>query len=372
MQLTAKVKLQVTPQQASTLKRTLQAANECCNWLSDMAWSEKKFGQFSLHKIAYHPARSKFPGLNSSVIVRCEAKVSQSYALDKRIKRTFKPLGAIEYDHNILSWYVDKRQVSIWTVAGRLRLTFACGPRQLELLQGKIGQADLALVGKNFYLCAPCTVENPEPQDVSDVLGVDLGIVNIATDSDGLTHSGVAVEDNRRKFEHRRRNLQRKGTQSSKRKLRKLSGKQARFQRNTNHVISKRVVRKAQDTGRGIGLEDLTGIRNRATTRRSQRARISNWSFFELRVFIEYKAQREGVPVFLVDPKNTSRTCPRCGCIDKANRKSQSVFSCISCAYADNADHNAAVNIAARAKVTRPMVGQFIAPTSSLDLLGSM
>lgn len=371
MQLTAKVKLQVTPRQAATLKRTLQAANECCNWLSEIAWDAKKFGQFTLHKIAYHPARAKFPGLNSSVIVRCEAKVSQAYALDKKIKRTFKPLGAIEYDHNILSWYVDKRQVSIWTVDGRLHLTFTCGSRQLELLQGKIGQADLALVGKHFYLCAPCTVENPEPQDVADALGVDLGIVNLAVDSDGQVYSGQSVETNRRKFSHRRRNLQRNGSQAAKRKLKRISGKQARFQTDTNHVISKTVVRKAQATGRGISLEDLTGIRERATTRRSQRARHSNWSFFQLRAFIEYKAQRAGVPVFLVDPRNTSRLCPKCGCIDKANRKSQSNFSCVSCGYADAADHNAAVNIAARADVMRPMVGQILAPTSSPASAGS-
>jgi len=344
MQLTAKVRLNVTPKQAATLTHTLQQANECCTWLSEKAWETKRFGQFSLHKLAYHPARAAFKNLASSVIVRCEAKVSHAYALDRKTKPTFKPLGAIEYDHNILPWYADKRTVSIWTVDGRLHLGFSCGSRQLELLQGKIGQADLALVGKHFYLCAPCTVENPEPQDVADVLGIDLGIANLATDSDGVTYSGQTVEATRRKFAHRRRNLQRKGSQSAQRKLKKISGRQARYQRDTNHILSKTVVQKAQATGRGIALVDLAGIRDRATTRRRQRAQQANWSFFDLRAKIEYKAQRAGVPVFLVDPRNTSRTCPKCGCIDKANRRSQSNFSCVSCGYADAADHNAAVN----------------------------
>jgi len=63
-----------------------------------------------------------------------------------------------------------------------------------------------------------------------------------------------------------------------------------------------------------------------------------------------------GVPVIFVDPRNTSRTCPECGCVDKANRKSQSVFLCTACNFSGNADIVAAVNIAVRAEVNLPMV----------------
>ena len=371
MQLTAKVKLKTTPEQADALKRTLRLANTCCDWLSNRAWKERTFGQFSLHKIAYHKARAAFPALNSSVIVRCEAKVAQAYQLDKRTRRKFKPLGAIEYDHNILTWYVDKREVSIWSVDGRLHLKFYAGQRQIDLLQGQIGQADLVLIGSDFYLFAPCAVEEALPQDVTDILGVDLGIVNLAADSDGETYSGEAMEENRRKFAHRRRNLQRKGTPSARRKLKKISGKQARYQKNENHLISKRIVTKAQATSRGIGLEDLTNIRERATTRRRQRARFANWSFADLRVKLEYKAQRAGVPVIHVDPRYTSQQCSSCGHVDKHNRPDQQTFKCVSCGHADHADTNAALNIRARAVVNRPMVGRSlqatsVAPTSHL------
>ena len=171
-----------------------------------------------------------------------------------------------------------------------------------------------------------------------------------------ITYSGQAVEDNRRKFFHRRRNLQRNGSKSAKRKLKSISGKQARFQRNTNHIISKKVVQKAQDTNRSIALEDLSGIRDRVTVRRQQRARHSNWSFYDLRNKIEYKAARAGVPVVLVDPRDTSKMCSVCGHIDSANRPIQSRFKCVWCGFVDHADHNAAVNISARAAVMRPMV----------------
>ena len=285
MQLTAKVKLIVSPEQASSLKATIQQANACCDWLSERAWQLKKFGHFALQKVVYHEAREAFPVLNSCVVIRALSKMSQAYKLDKKTQRHFQPLGAIEYDHNILTWQVNKRQVSIWSVDGRLRLNFVAGEHQLTLMQGKIGQADLCLVDGEFYLTAPCFVEQPVTADVSDFLGVDMGIVQIGTDSDGESHSGKAVEDVRRKFGHRRRNLQRKGTKAATRKLRQIKRKQSRFQRDTNHVISKKIVCKAHDTQRGIAIEELGGIGDRIETKvsRRQRSRIFNWAFFDLR-----------------------------------------------------------------------------------------
>jgi transposase len=82
----------------------------------------------------------------------------------------------------------------------------------------------------------------------------------------------------------------------------------------------------------------------------------NSWSFHDLRAKIEYKAQLHGVLVLLVDPRDTSRTCPLCGCVDKANRKDQALFLCVSCAYFANTDTNAAVNIGRRAVVNRPYV----------------
>jgi IS605 OrfB family transposase len=146
-----------------------------------------------------------------------------------------------------------------------------------------------------------------------------------------------------------RRKLQKKGTKSAKRRLKKLAGKERRFATWVNHTISKRIVAKAQCTKRAIALEDLQGIRERVKARKPQRATLHSWSFAQLRAFVSYKAQRAGVSVFLVDPRNTSRTCPACGCIDKANRPNQSTFLCRSCGYSGLADHIAARNIAFRA-----------------------
>jgi putative transposase len=355
MQLTAKVLLKTTPEQSDALKRTMQMANAACDWLSGLAFEGHVFNRFALQKSAYHKCRENFAALSSQMTIHCCRKVADAYKIDKKVKRTFKQHGAIPYDARILSLKIDKSVASIWSVDGRLSVPFACGERQRELLKGKWGESDVCLIGGKFFLFIACSIEEAKPIDVADFLGVDMGIVNVATDSDGEQHSGKKVEDERRKFAHRRRNLQRKGTRSAKRKLRKLSGRQQRFQKHTNHVISKQIVRKAQDTQRGIAIEELGGIRERATVRRKQRARLANWAFSDLRLKMTYKAKLAGVPLIAVDPRNTSRTCPQCGCIDKANRRSQSDFRCVHCGFAAHADINAARNIRARAAVNRPL-----------------
>lgn len=353
MKLTAKIKLQPTPDQRDVLLQTLETANAACNDISQRAWESNVFGQFSLHRLVYHDIRRSYL-LSAQMVVRAVAKVADAYKVSKKARHLFKLRGAFPYDNRILSFKTCQHTVSIWTLAGRQRMTYLCGDRQRQLLDGDRGEADLCYIDGEFYLFVACEIETPEPNDVAEFLGVDLGIVNLATDSDGQQYSGRAVNDQRRKYEHRRRNLQRKGTQAAKRKLRQMAGKQHRYQTDTNHRISKRVVQAAQDTGRGIALEDLKGIRDRVTVRHGQRAQHANWSFYQLRQFIEYKAALAGVRLVAVNPRNTSRTCPVCGCIDKRNRPNQSTFSCVSCGYSANADTVAAVNIAARAVVNQP------------------
>lgn len=357
VKLIAQVKLQTTPDQAVALRRTMEEANRACNFISSVAWEKKTFGQYPLHPLVYKDVRKQF-NLSAQVVVRCIAKVVDAYKLDKKRKRTFKPRGAITYDGRILSWQMARSQISIWTVNGRIKLPFVCGERQRELLKTRQGESDLVFFRDQFYLSATCHLEEPEPIHGQGVLGIDLGVVNIAVDSDGHTYSGKAINNVRYRHRRLRTKLQKKGTRSAKRLLKKLSGREARFAQDVNHTISKQVVQLAQGTRRDMALEDLKGIRERITARRDQRATLHSWSFYQLRAFLAYKARLAGVNVMLVDPRNTSRTCPVCGCVDKRNRPSQSVFSCVACGFSGFADHVAACNIASRAVVNPPNVAR--------------
>ena len=131
---------------------------------------------------------------------------------------------------------------------------------------------------------------------------------------------------------------------------------ESRFARDVNHVISKRLVTKAEGTGRGIALENLKGIHDRTRFRKRQRGLMSSWSFDQLRRFVECKACLAAVLCVAVDPRNTSRECSVCGHVAKSNRQNQVSFRCGKCGHAANADQNAALNIRRRAVVNPPMV----------------
>jgi putative transposase len=357
----AQVKLNPTPEQHATLLATLQRANQTCDTISAVAWQAAELRRYPLQRLVYHDLRES-TGLGAQLLLRCIAKVAHAYKLDRKIQRTFQPYGAIAFDDRILSWFTDQRAVSISTLNGRQYIPFSAGDRQIALLVYRQGESHLVYQRGAFYLLAVCDLPEPDEQTIEGVLGVDLGIINLATDSDGASHAGDQIECRRQWYATRRQVLQKVGTRSAKRRLRQLKGRQRRFQKDTNHVISKRLVQKAKGTHRAIALEDLTHIRSRTTVRKSGRARHSNWAFRQLRQFVSYKATLAGVPVILVDPRHTSQRCSACGQTERRNRKSQAEFCCVVCGHALPADYNAAINIEQAALsaglcCTAPLVG---------------
>src|SRR5712691_7295541 len=103
MRLTIQLKLLPTPEQADALTRTLETANAACDYISQVAWDARTFGQFPIHRLTYQAVRETFH-LAAQLTVRCIAKVADAYKLDRKSLRTFQPLGAVAYDNRILSF----------------------------------------------------------------------------------------------------------------------------------------------------------------------------------------------------------------------------------------------------------------------------
>jgi IS605 OrfB family transposase len=263
---------------------------------------------------------------------------------------SFHPDAAQPYDDRVLSWDHQARTVSIWTVEGRVRVPFTGAPEHLPLLAAyRKGESDLIRDRQGRWFLA-ATIDTPTPvvHEPNGFLGVDLGIVNIATTSDGINWSGGAVTARRKKNQRVRRSLQKRGTKSAKRRLKKRSGREQRFARDVNHRISKVIVETAERTGKGVAVENLTGIRTRVRHRKPQRSRFHSWAFAQLGHFLAYKAARTGTAFVQVDPAHTSRQCSGCGHVERRNRIDQASFACRSCGVSLHADHNAAIDIAAR------------------------
>jgi putative transposase len=363
MKLVASIKLKPSKDQAQALKETLERCNAACNWLAKHGFEAGKTRQFDLHKLTYAAVRADF-GLAAQATVRCIAKVADAFEINRKVVPNFRRLAAQPYDKRIFSIKGDV--LSIWTLAGRIKVPFVTGERQKKALAFRKGEADLAFIRGKWFLICTCDVPETEGFDPEDWIGVDLGIAQIATTSDGDAFCGKTVLKVRDRYGTRRAYHQRRAATATKRsirrnqrrKLQRLSGREARFRKQENHRISKALVAVAERTRRGIAMEDLTHIRSRAKARgKKQRGRLHGWSFRQLREFTGYKAALAGVPLKLVDPSYTSQGCSACGYIDKRNRRNQSDFLCLACGHAENADINAAKTIRSLARgktLTRP------------------
>jgi len=342
--------------------------NEACNHIAETVFAMHSANKVGIHKTVYYPVREHF-GLSSQLTVRAISKVCEACKRDKSIKPEFRLDGAIVYDQRILSWK-GLEKVSLITLQGRQTIPIRLGEYQKARMDRVGGQADLIFVKNVFYLCV--IVEAPEESlyDPVDVIGVDLGIKNLAVDSDGEIHSGDKIQNARAKSDALKGRLQQCGTRSAKKHLKKLSGRMARFSRDTNHCISKTLVAKAKDTLSLISLENLEGIRNRTerTVKKSQRRNHSSWSFSQLREFVTYKAAIAGVPLVYIDPAYTSQECPICHCISKSNRPTRDKFYCTCCGFSGPADNIAALNIKARVAVNLPIVSRFFAQAQASSL----
>ncbi|WP_017589238.1 RNA-guided endonuclease InsQ/TnpB family protein [Nocardiopsis ganjiahuensis] len=368
MKIVVQIKLLPDAAQETALWETLKLCNQAANHACRRAHESGVMAKAPLQRLVY--GELKAMGLSAQPAIHCVRKTAGAYATLKanlkagnhgrqgskrrrRVESTpvrFRKDAAQPFDDRSLSWQLDARTVSIWTLQGRMKgVPFTGSPDQLKLLaEYRLGESDLIRRGKSWYLYATCEVPEAEEFTPEGFLGVDLGIANIATTSDGTVYSGKHLNHVRHRHRHLRRRLQRKGTKSAKRVLRRLSGREARFAANTNHRISQRIVTEAQRTCRGIALEDLGGIRGRVRLRKPQRVTLHSWSFGQLGAYIAYKAKRAGVPVVYVDPAYTSQGCSECDHIDKKNRPDQATFVCTSCGFAEHADVNAACNISSR------------------------
>ncbi len=354
-------KLNTTNEDFRKLTDTVKAFRNACNYISEVAWANRVYNPVALHYFVYYETRERFK-LPANLAIRACNRVARSYKVDRRKQHKFKQLS-MDLDKRLFTLLRNgKFRASISTIEGRVKPKLAIGEYQRELLKNPARDAKLVYRSnsREFYLHITILVKVPEPSG-SNPVGVDIGINNLLVASNGFSVNGKPIEHRRQHFRKLGKSLQQKGTSSAKRKLKQLSGRERRWANTVLHQVSRAFV-DSLHKGDVVVMEKLSGIRQRCKHLKSQRATFHSWAFNRLQQMIEYKCLERGVPVVYVEPKYTSQRCPRCGTIDKRNRRSQALFRCVSCGYQHNADVVASFNLVQRAGevlgvVNRPDVG---------------
>jgi putative transposase len=191
-------------------------------------------------------------------------------------------------------------------------------------------------------------------------IGIDMGIAQYATLSDGTVYpSARALESNTKKLVKLQRKLAKMTKGSArhafqKEKISKHHKKISDIRVNHAHQVTAEITQKHDviviedlklknmtKSSKGTVEEPGKMVKQKSGLNRS----LLNQGLFEFRRQLDYKTARHGGVLIPVNPRFTSQTCFMCGAVDKENRQSQAVFKCVHCGHVDHADLNASKNI---------------------------
>ena len=219
------------------------------------------------------------------------------------------------------------------------------------------------------HSCGHWYISIQTEREVSDVIhpstsaiGVDMGIAQFATLSDGHVFAAVnSFKQKQKQLARYQRAFSRKvkfsqNWKKQKSKIGKLHQTIANIRKDYLHktttiisqnhamiVIEDLQVKNMSKSASGNLNKPGRHVKAKSGLNRS----ILDQGWFEFRRQIEYKQVWRGGDVLAVPPQYTSQRCSCCGTVSKENRPSQAKFACIACGYQANADVNAAMNILA-------------------------
>ncbi|NHN60793.1 RNA-guided endonuclease TnpB family protein [Halorussus rarus] len=249
----------------------------------------------------------------------------------------------------------DDRTVSLTTTGERVRCEFdlpADGGYQSQYLDDESWEpAKSALHYRDgeftFHLGfrTPSPAVDP-PTEGATVLGVDLGVENLAVTSTARFFDAGELNHRREEFERVRASLDATGTRSAARTLRQAGERLDGFVRQRLHEVANGIVDEADEYDcELIAFGELSEVRELLP----EAGPLHEWLFERLLSFVEYRAAERGIAVVEVNPEYTSQRCMECGFTHPQNRDlERRQFECLKCEASAHDDYNAAKNIAFR------------------------
>lgn len=356
---TAITRLDVSPTDESLLRDTIEGWKQGCQIAVDKAW-ERCHSKSDVQNIAYDDVREQTSLGSQHAILAChQAAENIKSCISRRQdgKKASKPTytsPTVTYDSRTMTVFPEKEQVSLTTHGdhARVRADLVLPDDEdgyqyqyLDSDEWEPTESTLHYRDGDWYLHLgfrkPKTAD--ETTENGTVLGVDLGVTEIAVTSTARFFSAGELNHKRREFERVRGDLQERGTRNAHRTLENVSGREDEYVKHFLHSVANGIIEEAlRYDCDGIVFEELDGIRERLP----EAVWHSEWAFNRLYEYVEYKAEAEGLFVETTNPKNTSKRCAECGFIHDANRPSRDTFECQQCGTRNHADYNAAKNVA--------------------------
>src|SRR5260370_6555641 len=352
--ITAKLKLNTTLEQHQVVRQTHLASRDALNYVSAYAFAHGKMSNHErLQKGTYDDIRLLYK-LPSQMACNVPRQVGATYKglwtrLKKNLehrkagytKKRYKGLDkpprylspTVTYNYGYDYTFKPGQQVSVLTLQGRIIVSYQGYEPHVALIHhgATIGGAKLWYdkAHKQFYLLVSLelTVPEPTPDRLPTVVGVDVGQRYLATTATLSNRSrfypGKPVRAKADHYARLQKRLTNTGTRSATRRLVALSGRERRLKLQTNPPTPKPLVETHPHTL--IGLEDLTGIRERTKRRERRRKKnargtepvspkprranrnASQWAFPELHGMLSYKAVLAGSLAIKVNPDYTSQ-----------------------------------------------------------------
>jgi len=355
VELTLKMKVrEKTKWKILALKEAMETFKRAVNDWIDVAWKHK-IADRSLHSLAYKELRQEYPNLYSSSlqdamnwaiqIVKTELKLNPDKKPEfKTLMISYKNVD-FKFENNGFVIPLNGRRVYIPVYVPKKYYKW--------LANGKFGRLYFKEEDGEIYAYLTVKVEDRQPYEPKLWFGVDLGVHNLVVVADNksreiLRFDGRIVNYYKELLEKERARRQRRQMKYLNNRRFRLGYKHRNFSRYINHVIAKEIVRKAKEYQACIVLEKLKGVKRRTAKKpKWVRKLLHRWIYHDLIQKIKYKAKLEGVPVIEISPRNTSKTCSRCGFIHK-RFKDQRLFHCPKCGLVIDRDLNASINIARR------------------------
>lgn len=314
---------------------------EIFNTHVDWALGNHTYNKNKAHTALYGDLRQAYPEIPSALVqtVRDTALEAVKATKFKRCPRK-KSTSALRYDQRTMT--LRGHQLTLSCIGKRAKVILSVPEYFSDIFETWDFKGGM-LTYSHRQFRVQLVFEHPTPEQRTDgrVQGIDRGLYHLAVTSDSQPYSSAKIRSIQRRHLYNRRTSQAKGTRSATRRLKAMSGKEQRFSRDTNHVVTKKLANQPRVTT--FVLEDLSGIRNRRRGKKMNKW-LGSWSFWQFELFLAYKAESLGKLVAFVDPRHTSQKCSQCGHIYKGNRRG-SRFHCVRCGFHAHADVNAAINI---------------------------